>query len=246
MFRRRRGAARPRGRLRRGRRGRVEDQREGAVGLARAEVGAQHGGLGGDHGAHRVRRRPGRRAGPRWCAPRRARAARTRSSSKGTGPARSSTTVSAFSCAAAWSAWCRGTATGRAAGSQRASDSVEVKAGRAVRPPAFRVGTAMSLVFSRRSPFSSSSTSPSTATTGTSSRAPLRASRTGPAAVRSSAQAASAALSRGSAVPSSSEKPGSGMFLFATVTDPIGGMLLGLCGSGNLPVTALHGFLRFP
>ena len=39
--------------------------------------------------------------------------------------------MSAFSCAAACSAWCRGTATGRAAGSQRASDAVEVKAGRA-------------------------------------------------------------------------------------------------------------------
>ncbi len=158
----------------------------------------------------------------------------------------SSTTVSAFSCAAAWSAWCSGTATGRAEASQRASDSVEVKAGRAVRWPAFRVGTAMSLVFSRRSPFSSSSTSPSTATTGTRSRAPLRASRTGPTAEPSSAQAASAALSRGSAEPSSSEKPGSGMFLFATITDPIGGMLLGLCGPGNAAVTHFTGFSDFP
>ncbi|GAA4037758.1 hypothetical protein GCM10022233_02420 [Streptomyces shaanxiensis] len=57
--------------------------------------------------------------------------------------------------------------------------------------------------------------------------------------MRSSAQAASAALSRGSAVPSSSEKAESGMFLFATVTDPIGGMLLRLCGPGNRAVTRL-------
>lgn len=150
--------------------------------------------------------------------------------------------MSAFSCAAAWIAWWRGTATGRAAGSQRASESVHVKAGRAVRSPALSVGTAMSLVFSRRSPFSSSSTSPSTATTGTSSRAPFSASRTGRTAVRSSAQAASAVLSRGSALPSSSGKPESGMFLFATVTDPIGGSFLGSRRPGNLPFTDFTGF----
>lgn len=154
--------------------------------------------------------------------------------------------MSAFSWAAAWSAWCSGTATGRASGSQRASESVDVNAGSAVRPPAFSVGTAMSLVFSRRSPLSSSSTSPSTATTGTRSRAPLRAARTGPTAVRSSAQAASAALSRGSAEPSSSEKPESGMFLFATVVDPIGGMMLRLCGARNTAVTPFTGFSDIP
>ncbi len=93
---------------------------------------------------------------------------------------------------------------------------MEVKAGRAVRSPALRVGTAMSLVFSRRSPFSSTSLSPRTATTGTSSRAVRSASSTGRCRVRSSAQAASAAPSAGSAVPSSSEKGESGMFLFAT------------------------------
>ena len=45
---------------------------------------------------------------------------------------------------------------------------MEVKAGRARRPSgAWRVGTAMSLVFSRRSPSGPVSTSPRTATTGT-------------------------------------------------------------------------------
>lgn len=100
----------------------------------------------------------------------------------------------------------------------------------------------MSLLFSWRSPFSSSSTSPSTATTGTSSRAPLRAASTGPTAVRSSAQAASAAPRTGSAPPSSSGKPESGMFLFATVTDPIGGSLLGFRRPGNLVFTGFTGF----
>jgi hypothetical protein len=36
------------------------------------------------------------------------------------------------------------------------------------------------------------------------------------------------------------------MFLFATVTDPIGGMLLGLCGPGNLSVTLFTGISDFP
>ncbi len=123
---------------------------------------------------------------------------------------------------------------------------MEVKAGSALRSPARSVGTAMSLVFSRRRPFSSSSTSPRTATTGTSSRAPLSAASTGATAVRSSDQAASAALRAGSTEPSSSEKGESGMFLFATVTDPIGGLLPRLCGPGNTAVTQFTGISDFP
>ena len=54
-----------------------------------------------------------------------------------------------------------GTATGRASARQRARASSEVKAGRARRPSgAWRVGTAMSLVFSRRSPSGPVSVSP--------------------------------------------------------------------------------------
>jgi hypothetical protein len=34
--------------------------------------------------------------------------------------------------------------------------------------------------------------------------------------------------------------------LFATVPDPIGGMLLGLCGPGNLELTAFTVFSGFP
>ncbi len=105
------------------------------VGLAGAQVGAEYGGLGGHGGAYRLDHGGIGERVRRQYAPRLGRAAPT-VSSYGTGPARSRTTVSAFSCAAACKAWCRGTATGRAAGSQRASDSVEVKAGRAVRWPA--------------------------------------------------------------------------------------------------------------
>lgn len=205
-----------------GGRGRVQYEGEGAVGPAGAEVGAEHQGLGGnrrayrgDHGRVGQRVRRGAPFGEReqGRAGELVRDGARKVEYDGVG----------LLVGGGLESLVQGTATGRASGSQRASDSVDVKAGRAVRSPALRVGTAMSLVFSRRSPFSSSSTSPSTATTGTRSRAPLSAARTGPCADRSSAQAVSAALSRGSAEPSSSEKPGSGMFLFATGTEPIGG-----------------------
>ena len=96
--------------------------------------------------------------------------------------------VPACSWASARSAWGSGTATGRASARQRASDATEVKAGSARRPSgAWMVGTAMSLVLSRRSPSGPVSASPSTATTGTSSRAAGSAATTSSSAARSAA-----------------------------------------------------------
>lgn len=178
------------------RRGRVEDQGEGAVGLSRPQMGADHGRLGGDGGAHGlddggVLQRVGAGAalgegeqrGPGQFERHRARQVeddRVRLLVRG-GLER---LVQRYGDGAGRRVPA-GEGVGGGEGGQRGA------------PPALSVGTAMSLVFSRRSPFSSSSTSPSTATTGTSSRASLSASRTGPTALPSSAQAASAALSRG-------------------------------------------------
>ncbi|CAM5418170.1 hypothetical protein SGRIM128S_05042 [Streptomyces griseomycini] len=131
--------------------------------------------------------------------------------------------ASAFSCAAACRAWCRGTATGRAAGSQRASESVEVKAGRAVRGPAWRVGDGHVAGLLAAQPVlvlldlaedghhrDEQPGALERLEDGADGSAVL-----GPGGERR-------ARTRGSAEPSSSRKPGSGMFLFATVTDLIG------------------------
>src|SRR6478735_10084875 len=69
----------------------------------------------------------------------------------------------------------------------------------------------MSLVFSVASPASSTSTSPGTASTGTSRRACWRARNTSRCRPRSAANVARAAARAGSAAPSSPANPGSGM-----------------------------------
>lgn len=204
-----------------------EDQCEGAVGRAGAQVGTQHRGLGGHGLPHRLDDRgvvERVRAGPVLGQGQQHRSGQL----EGDGPGEVEHHRVRLLVRGGLQRLVQGYGDGarlRVPAGQRVGGG---EGGRARRSPAWSVGTAMSLVFSRRSPAPRrpppsfppasppSSTSPSTATTGTSSRAPRSAARTGPTAVRSSAQAARAAVSSGEAVPSSSEKPGSGMFLSAT------------------------------
>lgn len=243
MSRRPRAARRPRGRSLRGCR-RVEHEGQGAVGLPRTEMGPDHQGLGGHRGPYRLDDGGiGQRFGGRPSLGQRQQGGAGQLEGDGTGEVQHDRVRLLVRGGLQHLAQGYGDGAGRGVPAGQRVRGGEGGQRRAV--PALRVGTAMSLVFSWRSPFSSSSTSPRTATTGTSSRASLRASRTGGTAERSADQAASAALSRGSAEPSSSGKPESGMFLFATVPDPIGGMLLRLCGPRNPAVTGFTGFSVF-